>query len=249
MDNMKQVLNYEDVVLYDRDVKLFMAPNWLNDACVHFAFKIFEEEVAKERCDSVLLMDPAVYNFMMLQSDDPEEADELGQALAIASKEIICVPISDAAGSMAAHFRGSHWSLLAYHRASQSFEHYDSMPGNQHAHHAAKAAQALGALLGIKGPKITRIRIPSQSNGYDCGAHLLVVARTILHHTFGHTKEVLAIEATPQAAANLRLEFFDLATSLANDWCAANNTNSMSNSFSSAADDHNKIDKRGEEAC
>ena len=39
------VLSFEDMVLYDNDIALFKAPNWLNDACLQFAGKRLERLV------------------------------------------------------------------------------------------------------------------------------------------------------------------------------------------------------------
>ena len=52
-------------VLERSDLALFAPPAWLNDRALHFAMKLLEDDSTK----SWLLLDPAVYAFLMLQCD------------------------------------------------------------------------------------------------------------------------------------------------------------------------------------
>lgn len=61
-----QVLSYHDAILYSSDVRLFKAPNWLNDSCINFYLRYLEHEECKGRPD-LLFMDPAVVSCMMIQ--------------------------------------------------------------------------------------------------------------------------------------------------------------------------------------
>ena len=67
---MASEINYRDAVLERSDLALFAPPHWLNDRAIHFAMKLLEDDSTK----SWLLLDPAVYAFLMLQCDFEETA-------------------------------------------------------------------------------------------------------------------------------------------------------------------------------
>ena len=112
---------------------------------------------------------------------------------------------------------GSHWSVLAFDRASWSFRHYDSATGEGNAAAAAGLVEALGRWLGGEGrsppPLTTSPSTPRQANGSDCGLHACLAVR-ILAGVFsgdGGGEDVwsaadgaVAAAATPGAAAAAR---------------------------------------------
>ena len=76
---MASEINYRDAVLERSDLALFAPPHWLNDRAIHFAMKLLEDDSTK----SWLLLDPAVYAFLMLQCDfeDEDEVSDLRRGL------------------------------------------------------------------------------------------------------------------------------------------------------------------------
>lgn len=56
------MINYRDAMLESSDAALFDAPGWLNDRCLNFGFKLLEDDFDCRHC---VLVDPAVYAFMM----------------------------------------------------------------------------------------------------------------------------------------------------------------------------------------
>jgi sentrin-specific protease 8 len=71
-------------------------------------------------------------------------------------------------------FGGSHWSLLAYCAADDTFRHYDSLSGtNRH------AAQRVFNAAKRPGSKLWEQATPQQQNGYDCGMYVLALARLL----------------------------------------------------------------------
>ena len=132
----KVVLNFDDAVLYESELELFAPGQWLNDMIINFGFRFLDREI---RNDSVLLMDPAVYSFMMLQCQEEEELAELRRSLRLAERSLVLIPINDAA-DFTCH-RGTHWSLLAYRPADKRlFQHFDSQPTSMHSWIAAPLA-------------------------------------------------------------------------------------------------------------
>lgn len=183
------MLNYRDAVLYDEDVSLFRPPAWLNDACLNFGFRLLER-------DDVFLMDPAVYSYMMLQMDDEDDLPLPRHK----EHRVVLIPISDAKdlGS----FRGSHWSLLAYYPSRNLFEHYDSMRSSGHSRHAEAVVRKIAG----SGIKAMSVETPQQTNGYDCGAYVLYIAKLLVEDR----KEAVS-EARPEEVAKFRLFVADKA--------------------------------------
>lgn len=72
---------------------------------------------------------------------------------------------------------GSHWSLLAYSAASNSFHSYDSMAGSNR--QAARAVYKAAAAAAPPGARLVEEWAPQQANGYDCGVHVLAVAKLL----------------------------------------------------------------------
>ena len=59
-------------------------------------------------------------------------------------KPLVLLPVNDNAEDVVG---GSHWSLLIFHRPSQSFRHFDSM-GRSNVSTARRVAAALAPLVG-----------------------------------------------------------------------------------------------------
>ena len=106
---MASEVNYRDAVLERSDLALFAPPHWLNDRALHFAMKLLEDDSTT----GWLLLDPAVYAFLMLQCDfeDADEVSDLRRGLVFpGSERVLVTVVSDAAGLHVGG--GSHWSLL-----------------------------------------------------------------------------------------------------------------------------------------
>ncbi|GBF87583.1 hypothetical protein Rsub_00294 [Raphidocelis subcapitata] len=144
---------------------------------------------------------------------------------------LVLLPVSDNTDVDAAG-GGSHWSLLAFHRPSGSFLHFDSSPGGGNARHARQLAGAASPLVRDRGnggggggarlPAFEECRhAPRQANGHDCGVYVLAVAELLLrwHAADGaplrERLEQLPALVTPAAAAAKRAEVLAVARQLA----------------------------------
>ena len=87
---MASEINYRDAVLERSDLALFAPPAWLNDRALHFAMKLLEDDSTR----SWLLLDPAVYAFLMLQCDfdDADEVSDLRRGLVSVSYTHLTLP-------------------------------------------------------------------------------------------------------------------------------------------------------------
>lgn len=104
---------------------------------------------------------------------------------------------------------GSHWSLLAYCAADNTFRHYTSLRGLNR-----EAASRVFAAAARPGSTLVEQATPQQANGYDCGLYVLALAHTLCQRFSerrqGMTFEVAPGAITPERAAALRQEVLDL---------------------------------------
>mmetsp|Transcript_11553 Transcript_11553/g.34576 ORF Transcript_11553/g.34576 Transcript_11553/m.34576 type:complete len:227 (+) Transcript_11553:78-758(+) len=211
-------LNFEDAVLYGRDLGLLSPPEWLNDACVHLGFRVIASEVGDER---VLLMDPSVYSYMLLQCDEADEFAELRTSLRLEQRALVLIPVNDA-DSFDVVARGTHWSLLAYWSADDAYEHYDSMPTSAHARVAAPRAVAkFNRARGGEARALRRVEIPAQTTSYDCGAHVLAVADSLARSLDRRAEDRSVSHVTPAYVADFRRRLRDKAYALSEDYLRA----------------------------
>ena len=127
-------------VLERSDLALFAPPAWLNDRALHFAMKLLEDDSTK----SWLLLDPAVYAFLMLQCDfdDEDEVSDLRRGLVFpGSERVVATVVSDASTLHVGG--GSHWSLLVYDVDADLARHYDSMGRSANEARAKQCAEKL----------------------------------------------------------------------------------------------------------
>ncbi|DBA03122.1 TPA: hypothetical protein N0F65_003369 [Lagenidium giganteum] len=184
-----QVLNYHDVQLYASDVQLFSSHQWLNDNAINFYLQYLYRTVCASRSD-MLLMDPVIVACMLFQCDDDDEFLDLARGVALLEKELCIIPVNDVQSF--ADGSGSHWSLLVYRRAANTFEHWDSSAGSNMAA-AARVAQSFFKMLRLciadatttnqakaEPTIVSMTEGPQQRNGYDCGMYVLLTAEFLV---------------------------------------------------------------------
>jgi sentrin-specific protease 8 len=218
-----QVLNYHDVQLYASDVALFAARQWLNDNAINFYLQFLYRSrclPAGARGEEVLLMDPVVVSCLLWQCENEEEYAELAHGLGLAGKRLWFVPVSDSASLGGA---SSHWSLLVFDAQQRRFAHYDSS-----AEHNAEAAErvarevetllrasSLGEATGRSYSEVVHVRdAPQQTNGYDCGMYVLLVAEYLSRAHLGDALPPIAEYVTPERVTDLRMQMPELVRRL-----------------------------------
>jgi Ulp1 family protease len=102
-------------------------------------------------------------------------------------------------------------SLLAFHRPTLSFRHYDSSSGVNRpaARRLARALRVAVAPGAGAEPILVDVMCPRQVNGYDCGVYVLALARWLCErHTAGSDiaaeEAMLASWLTPQHVTAFR---------------------------------------------
>mmetsp|Transcript_717 Transcript_717/g.1237 ORF Transcript_717/g.1237 Transcript_717/m.1237 type:complete len:245 (+) Transcript_717:82-816(+) len=175
---MSILLSYEDADIYQRDLELFEDGKWLNDACIHYCFKRIENEYKRKGSEiqaKIILLDPSLVSFMLIQAVDREENEELAASLDVASKQWILAPVNDCDSFTSS---SNHWSLLLCHLPSGFMAHFDSSGSYNHKA-ACKTATRIACLIGRECAPVFEFKSPQQRNGYDCGVYTVLFARFI----------------------------------------------------------------------
>jgi Ulp1 family protease len=197
--------------------------------------RYLENEVLPDKHDqahlnSILFMDPSVMSCLMLSADEPDEVRALAEGLAVASKRLLLVPITD----QDSFKNGSHhWSLLVACKAETTgstidYMHIDSS-GSSNSAAAQRNARELHVLLGGAGqPKVLQLdSSPQQQNGYDCGLYCALSAGIVAEYALqGNSLQFkssaankalsakLAAELTEERVTQQRAQFSSYAASL-----------------------------------
>uniref|UniRef100_A0A8C4QP59 SUMO peptidase family member, NEDD8 specific n=1 Tax=Eptatretus burgeri TaxID=7764 RepID=A0A8C4QP59_EPTBU len=208
------ILSYHDVVLRRSDVKLLTAPCWLNDSVIGFAFEYLQKEEFSTCVDSAAFISPEVTQF--IKCSYTEDLGSFLEPLELPRKKAIFLAVNDHDELQTSG--GSHWSLLLYNRAENTFHHFDSL-GKNNLSQARRLAHQLERFLGLgsKTPALIHEEsAPSQSNAYDCGVYVicnvLLLGRWLL---LGESFPQLSQIVTPAFVTQQRLEWRQLVERLA----------------------------------
>ena len=115
-----------DADIYNRDLVLFKSKSWLNDSCINYCFRRLELQIESK---SMLLMDPSVVSFLIIQCTSDEDYDELSISIDSSSLEWLFAPVNNADSF---DTPSSHWSLLLLHISSGKLYHFDSCGSSNH---------------------------------------------------------------------------------------------------------------------
>lgn len=170
------VLSYHECLLRESDVNLLMGPFWLNDQIISFYFEYLEKNEFKMFKKNLLFVSPEVTQCIKIVPED--EVDVFLAPLKANEKDFIFFPLNDNDKDTAGGF---HWSLLVYSRPENSFFHFDSS-------NESNIYQCRHFVLGVRKPlnafsaSLKSVDCLQQSNGYDCGIHVLCYAENIAAH-------------------------------------------------------------------
>jgi Ulp1 protease family, C-terminal catalytic domain len=165
--------------------------------------EILPAEHDQAHLSSILFMDPSVMSCLMLSADEPKEVRALAEGLAVVSKRLLLVPITD----QDSFKNGSHhWSLLVACKAETTgtidYMHIDSS-GSSNRAAAQRNARELHALLGGEGqPKVLQLdSSPQQNNGYDCGMYCALSAGIVAEYALQGNRLLFKSSASNKALA------------------------------------------------
>ena len=228
------VLSYGDIALRQSDVDLLAVDSreWLNDAVISFAFEYLNNQHPSVECLHV-----SCTNMLAMI---PRSSTEMQEGLSVAIRDVLTVgrsekdqkqklelvvaAVNNSMEPMLAE-SGSHWSLLVYEASSQTFFHFDSLPGSNE-RHARDLAKRLGdgALGQKKNWKFREAKTPMQRNGHACGLYAISIARHLCEqYSSNSTLDRLGMEdcikgindkICPKRVESLRGELLSLIRSM-----------------------------------
>ncbi|KAJ4952399.1 hypothetical protein NE237_029231 [Protea cynaroides] len=121
--------------------------------------------------EDILLVPPSI-SFWLTNCPDPESLKDFTEPFKLPDKKLIIFVVSNNDDVTMAE-GGTHWSLLAYERSTNTFVHHDSMAGSNSLH-AKRLWKALLGFIDSSGSDsddryLEYSATPQQRNGYDCG--------------------------------------------------------------------------------
>lgn len=199
MSKNEVVLSYGECLLRESDVSLLKGPYWLNDTIISFYFEFLEKDIFRTN-KSVLFVSPEVTQCIKIspQSDLTIFLDPLVQS---EQREFVFFALND--NDMIESSGGSHWSLLVLSIPEMMVFHLDSSSGSNH-----NQARELGAKVAkyfsfpLPG-SIEHVPSLQQTNGYDCGIHVLCNTEQLANHAI-HYKKIKTCPRLPPESVKMK---------------------------------------------
>lgn len=213
------ILNYNDAVLRESDLRILSGPHFLNDRIIEFYFSYISSH---NQSDEILLSPPAI-TFWITNCTDSETLRVFVEPLNLSSRKLVIFAVNDNEDVTLAE-GGCHWSLLAFERSRNVFVHHDSL-GGMNARHAKRLYRSVLGFMACSEPAeyVEYYASPRQLNGYDCGLFVTAFARTICSWYMeteskkqGGNLWFLALtkHVTPSAVSEMRPEILGLIKQL-----------------------------------
>ena len=179
---MSAILTFEEAGLTQEDICLFAArQGWLNASNIHFALRRLEHRLGLPK--KIMLMDPILQSFMRSQMEDADEVSDFLAGIEFAARDWLILPCNDATSARGG---GSHWSLLAFHIASNRALHLDSSAGHNNSEAAKSLASILSSLSSHPPALVQDLEAPVQRDGSSCGVFSCMfaefLASKLSHH-------------------------------------------------------------------
>lgn len=167
----RTVLNYHESLLRSSDVDLLKGHFWLNDTIISFYFEYLEIECFKR--DPMLLFVPPDVT-QCIKMVPYTEISVFLSPLNADNRDFIFFALNN--NEETGLSGGTHWSLLVFSYPEKTVFHYDSSRGTNE-QQAVELGLKLLRYFGLAGDSgIIEADCLQQSNGYDCGIHVLCYA-------------------------------------------------------------------------
>lgn len=205
----KIVLNFRESLLRESDIEILKGPRWVNDSLISFYFEYLGAVRFKDN-HSILFVSPEVTQCIKLFSST--EITVFLDPLLASKKDFIFFALNDNERTDCSG--GSHWSLLVYSKPEKTFFHFDSHQGSNYIQ-ARDLSNKLfryfdaSCLRGVVEPDTLQ-----QSNGYDCGVHVLCNTEAIAVHANHYFKVNGCGVLDRLKVTNKRNELLELINSL-----------------------------------
>ena len=178
----KVVVSFCDSIIRQSDLKLLEGPHWLNDRIIGFYFEyLFEKEF--DSSDKLVFISPEVCQFLKMSRK--EELEVFLEPLNLDTKDLIVLAVNNNDSERSG---GSHWSLLMFSKQAREFFHFDSSSGMNYEPARQLASNTHSYLMSKLqyedryAMRIKEVPVIQQTNGYDCGIHVLCNAKGATRH-------------------------------------------------------------------
>lgn len=162
----------------------------------------------EEYSHKFLFVSPQVTQLLKLS--EPDDCRLLLEPLRPDQKRLILFPVNDNESSESG---GTHWSLLVYSKAEDTFFSFDSMK-DVNINSSMKLVQRLQKGLRRPIAELEKHDCLQQTNIYDCGIHVLCNAENVCNHFL----EEGIVRNTPKGSASgKRREILELIIRLASN--------------------------------
>lgn len=171
------VLHYHDVVVRQSDLDTLAPGQWLNDTMIEFHMEFLERTFVPKDAKILFLRPGMVHLITFAEGDVMQLASALPPN--IDKYEAIFMPVNDGKPSEA--YSGSHWSIMVYVRAVNSFYYYDTLKFTN-LRDGDLTSKRIRPLLKVDTqPQFIPSSTPQQGNSSDCGVSVISIIDYILH--------------------------------------------------------------------
>lgn len=204
------ILSFHEALIRRSDVCILTGPHWLNDQIISFYLEYLEKVIFKNNLD-LLFVSAEVSQCIKLISK--VEVNLFLEPLKATEKTFIFFPINDHSQDSAG---GTHWSLLVFSRSESTFLHFDS---NDSANlvYAQQFVNHIKSSLNCGNANIKSADCLQQTNGFDCGIHVLCNILNVANHVTQTGKLSGVIKLNEHLVKNKRSEILDLINQLTNE--------------------------------
>ena len=209
----KVILSFSDSVIRKSDLKLLEGPHWLNDRIISFYFEyLYEREF--DSSSKLVFISPEVCQFLKMA--DKAEIGIFLEPLQLDQKDLIVLAVNNSTDPDRPG--GSHWSLLMFSKQAKEFFHFDSSSGMNKEPARQLASRAHQFLLSKTEDRfqirVKEVQVTQQTNGYDCGVHLLCNAQHAVRHLLIYGSDEGLEPVDMQKVKTKRAELRELVVSL-----------------------------------
>ncbi|XP_050508908.1 sentrin-specific protease 8-like [Diabrotica virgifera virgifera] len=200
------VLSYKESLLRTSDVELLKGPFWLNDTIISFYFEYLESDLFKG-CSHLLFVSPEVTQCIKV-SPQSEIKVFLEPLIDSIQRDFIFFALND--NEMTDSSGGSHWSLLVFSRPERVIFHYDSSQGCNYSQALDLGEKILKYFSLPIQEKVHNVPCLQQTNGYDCGVHLLCNAEQLASYAGHYGRLTGCPKLTHEKVNSMRWEILDI---------------------------------------
>lgn len=147
----------------------------MNDQLISFWVEHLRIHIIQPQQLNVVVLPPNISYFLAL-SQDETDLNSMFKDFKLKEKDLIIVTVNDSSVTEFDDISGpvgTHWSLLAYEKRSNTFAYLDSLQAHRNWDNAYNLTSKLRALLDTPHSQLVQIAVPSQKNMYDCGKFLV----------------------------------------------------------------------------